>query len=82
MRKFSNGNKLLSALLSIAVMSWLLWSALSIGAMSWVLRWGVSTFTAKQEIQGLPGGDIQRSIDDHNKLDEWQSGPMQESAKL
>ena len=50
MRKFSNWNKLLGALLSIGVMSWLLWSALG-------------TFTPKQEIEGLPGGDIQRSID-------------------
>jgi hypothetical protein len=49
MRKFSHGNKLLGALLSIGVMSWLLWSALG-------------TFTPKQEIEGLPGGDIQRAI--------------------
>jgi hypothetical protein len=50
MRKFSNWHKLLGALLSIGVMSWFLWSALG-------------TFTATQEIQGLPGGDIQRAID-------------------
>ena len=50
MRKFSNWNKLLGALLSIAVMAWLLWLA-------------VGTFTPTQEIEGLPGGDIQRSID-------------------
>lgn len=50
MRKFSNWNQLLGALLSIAVMTWLLWLALG-------------TFTSTQEIQGLPGGDIQRAGD-------------------
>lgn len=60
MGKFSNWHKLLGALLSIGVMSWLMWSA-------------VGTFTATQEIQGLPGGDIQRAGD---------VAPLQESAKL
>jgi|APGre2960657404_1045060.scaffolds.fasta_scaffold312018_2 hypothetical protein len=54
MRKFSHGNKLLGALLSIGVMSWFLWSALG-------------TFTATQEIEGLPGGDIQRALDTTQK---------------